>query len=166
MAAVLAYGPDAALSNRSAAALRDLGPDNRLVSDVSLPRRSVRSRPGIIAHAAPSLTSADLSQHDGIPCTSVARTLLDLAATVDRRGLERAIARAEMLRLFDLREVEELLARANGHRGAGVFAAVLAGWADHGSPRRAWRSASSVPATLRGFPGLPLTPGLCFLTGR
>jgi Transcriptional regulator, AbiEi antitoxin len=59
MAAVLACGPDAALSHRSAAALWGLRPDNRAVSDVSLPRPSVRSRPEIIVHAAPTLRSAD-----------------------------------------------------------------------------------------------------------
>jgi hypothetical protein len=37
-----------------------------------------------------------------------------------------------MLRLFDLRAVEQVLARANGHRGAGGLAGVLDGWDDRG----------------------------------
>jgi very-short-patch-repair endonuclease len=125
MAAVLAYGPSARLSHRSAAALWNVRPDNRPTADVSLPRRSARSRPGIAAHASTTLTAADCTTVDGIPCTTLARTLLDLAEVVDRRGLERAIEQAEVLRLFDLRAVEDVLARANGRRGAAVLRAVL-----------------------------------------
>ena len=108
-------------------------PDNRPVSDISVPRRHVRLRaPGCDAHAQPSLTAADVTTHDGIPCTTVARTLLDLAATVDRRGTERAIGRADALGLFDLCEMEEALARANGHRGVGVVRSVLETWSEQG----------------------------------
>jgi very-short-patch-repair endonuclease len=53
----------------------------------------------------------------GIPCTSVARTLLDLAAILRADELENACDRAEQLRLFDGRAIEELLARAQGERG-------------------------------------------------
>jgi hypothetical protein len=127
MAAVLACGPRAVLSHRSAAALWGLRPDNRAKIDVSLPSRSARPRPGIDVHASVTLTPADCTSENGIPFTTLARTLLDLADVVDPRGLERAIEQAEVLRLFDLRAVEEVLARANGRRGAGVLRTVLAG---------------------------------------
>jgi very-short-patch-repair endonuclease len=127
MAAVLAYGPKAVLSHRSAAALWNLRRDNRAKTDISLPSRSARSRPGIDVHRTGTLTPADCTIHDGIPCTTLARTLLDLADVVYPRDLERAIEQAEVLRLFDLRAVDEVLARANGRRGAGVLRAVLAG---------------------------------------
>lgn len=126
MAAVLAYGPKARLSHRSAAGLRAIRPDNRAKTDVSVPSRSARSRPGIDVHRSVTLTPADCTIEDGIPCTTLARTLLDLAEVVDRRSLERAIEKAEVLRLFDLRAVEEVLFRANGRRGAAVLTAVLA----------------------------------------
>ena len=132
MAAVLAYGQGAVLSHRSAAGLWGLRPDNRAVTDVSVPRPSVRSRPGIKAHAQPTLTAADVTVHDDIPCTTVARTLLDLADVVDRRGVERAIDRAEQQRRFDLRAVEAVLGRAEGRRGAGVLRGMLAEWSDRG----------------------------------
>jgi very-short-patch-repair endonuclease len=45
---------------------------------------------------------------------------------VHRRSVERAIEQAEVLRLFDLRAVEEVLARAGGRRGAAVIRTVLA----------------------------------------
>jgi hypothetical protein len=136
MAAVLACGEGARLSHRSAAALQGLRPDNRPVSDVTVPRGSARSRPGIHVHRSATLTDADATTCDGIPCTSVARTLLDLAEVVDRRGLERAIEQAEIQRVFDLRAVEDVLARAHGRqggrrRGAALLRAVLA---DLGEP--------------------------------
>ena len=127
MAAVLACGPKAVLSHRSAAGLWGLRPDNRASTDVSLPGRSARSRLGIDVHRSTTLTPADCTIVDGIPCTTLARTLLDLAEVVDRRGLERAIEQAEVLRLFDLRAVDEVLARANGRRGAAVLRTVLEG---------------------------------------
>jgi hypothetical protein len=59
----------------------------------------------------------DLAVRDGIPVTSVAHTLLDLAEIVDRRGLERIFEEAERRRLLDLRAVEQACARGHGRRG-------------------------------------------------
>ena len=126
MAAVLAYGQDAVLSHRSGGALHGVRPDNRPKSDVTVPGRSARSRSRIDVHASTTLTAADVTTIDSIPCTSLARTLLDLAEVVDRRDLERAINQAEVLGTFDLRAVEEVLSRAAGRRGAGVLKSVLA----------------------------------------
>ena len=78
MAAVLALARGALLSHRDAAALQALRPDNRSKIDVSVPRPSARPRPGIEVHATATLRSEDVTGHDGIPCTSVARTLVDL----------------------------------------------------------------------------------------
>jgi predicted transcriptional regulator of viral defense system len=126
MAAVLAYGPKAVLSHRSAAALHGIRPDNRAKTDVTLPSPSARSRPGIEVHRSTTLEPKDLTTIDGIPCTSLARTLLDLADVVDRRAVEKAINQAEVLRIFDLRAVDEVLSRAAGRRGAAVLKHVLA----------------------------------------
>ena len=126
MAAVLACGAHAALSHRSAGAHRGFRPDNRAVADVSLPRRTARSRPGIHVHVSATLTRDDVDVHDGIPCTSVARTLVDLADVLDRRGVERVFEAAERLRVFDLRAVEAVLGRSNGRPGAAVVRTVLA----------------------------------------
>jgi Transcriptional regulator, AbiEi antitoxin/Protein of unknown function (DUF559) len=125
MAAVLAYGVGARLSYRSAAALHGVRPDNRPKADVTVPSASARPRPGIVVHKSTTLHSADITTIDGIPCTSLARTLLDLAEVVDRQAVERAISQAEVLGIFDLREVEDVLARATGRRGAGVLREIL-----------------------------------------
>jgi predicted transcriptional regulator of viral defense system len=125
MAAVLACGDEAVLSHRSAAALWGLRADNRATTDVSVPTRAARSRAGIDVHRSTTLCDDDVTTHDGIPCTTVARTLLDLAEVVDHRGVERAIEQAEVLRIFDLRAVEDVLARASGRWGAARLRGVL-----------------------------------------
>jgi very-short-patch-repair endonuclease len=126
MAAVLACGAGAVLSHRDAAALLGLRPTARASVDVTAPRRRGRSITGIDVHSGATLAPVDVTCLEGVPCTSVARTLLDLAEVVDRRALERACDQAEMLRLFHLRTIEDVLERAEGRRGAAALRAVLA----------------------------------------
>jgi hypothetical protein len=128
IAAVLACGPDAVLSHRSAAALWRFWPGTRPAVDVTAAGRAGYGLTGIHAHRATSLRADDRTRVRGIPCTSVARTLLDLAEVVDRRGLERAINEAEVLRLFDLAALEDVLACAVGRRGAPILRSVLAAY--------------------------------------
>jgi hypothetical protein len=73
-----------------------------------------------------SLVADDVTTVDLIPCTSLARTLLDLAEVVGARGLERAIEQAEALRLLDMRPIDDVLRRAGGRRGAALLRATLA----------------------------------------
>ena len=121
MAAVLACGDGAVLSHRSAAALWGIRPTARSRIDVISPGRAGRSRVGIEVHRPGGLTSSDVTRRRGIPATTVARTLLDLAAVVDRQALEKAINEAEVLRLFDLKVTNASLERAPRHRGAAAL---------------------------------------------
>ena len=125
MAAVLAYGPRAVLSHRSGAGLAGLRPDNRAKVEITLPSPSARSRPTIDVHTSLTLEATDITTVDGIPCTTVARTLVDLGDVVSREAVERAVNRAEVLRPFDGRAVREALERAGPRRGAGILRAVL-----------------------------------------
>ncbi len=117
MAAVLACGSDAVLSHRSAATLWELRPSGRRSIDVTAPGRRGRIPTGIDAHRHGSLSSHDRTELKGIPCTSVARTLLDLAGVVGMRELRNAIVQAEMLRIFDLTPLREVVERSRGRRG-------------------------------------------------
>jgi very-short-patch-repair endonuclease/predicted transcriptional regulator of viral defense system len=126
MAAVLACGPRAVLSHRSAAGLWGLRPDNRLRSDVSLSSPSARSKEAIEVHRSVTLSTQDITTVEGIPCTTVARTLVDLGDVANTRAVERAVEQADVLRLFDLREVQRAIARAGPRRGAGLLSSVLA----------------------------------------
>ncbi|HTN23662.1 MAG TPA: DUF559 domain-containing protein [Solirubrobacteraceae bacterium] len=125
MAAVLACGDGAALSCRSAACHRGLRDDNRSTIDVTSPNRRGRGIDGITVHSGATLLPEDVETVDGIPCTTLARTLLDLAEVVTTRSLERAIDRAEILRVLDMRPIDNVLRRANGRRGAATLKAVL-----------------------------------------
>jgi very-short-patch-repair endonuclease len=62
----------------------------------------------------------------GIPCTSVSRTLLDLAGVVSYRELRYAVKQAEVEGLFDLREMNELLRRSGGRRGVARLRTAIA----------------------------------------
>jgi hypothetical protein len=63
------------------------------------------------------LADDDYAVHERIPTTAIPRTLLDLAANLPFRRLERCIERADERGLFDLVAVDELLQRIKGHRG-------------------------------------------------
>ena len=118
MAAVLAAGPGAVLSHRSAAGLWDLraGGLNRI--DVTAPRE--RRRPGIEVHRA-RLAPDEVTEVDGIPVTTVGRTLLDLAAVLPHPQIGRAVDRAEALQLTDVVPLDALLERHRGHRGTAAL---------------------------------------------
>ena len=125
MAAVLACGPRAVLSHRSAAGLWGLRPDNQHKSDISLPGPSARAKRAIEVHRSVTLTAEDRTSVGGIPCTTLARTLVDLGDVVNRRAVERAVEQAEVLRLFDLSEVQRAIERAGPRRGTGLLSSVL-----------------------------------------
>ena len=83
-------------------------------------------RPGIRLHRTRSLPPDEITQLDGLPITTPARTLLDLAAGGLRgRQLEAALDRAELLRLLDFAELQRLLARYPRRPGSPALDAVL-----------------------------------------
>jgi hypothetical protein len=121
LAAVLACGPGAVLSHRSAAAHWELLATSQERIDVTAPR-SRQGVPGIRLHTSRSLDAQDTTKHEGIPITTVHRTLLDLAATARDDQLERALAQAMYLQLYDHRAIDAVIARSNGHRGTKILA--------------------------------------------
>jgi very-short-patch-repair endonuclease len=125
LAAVLACGPNALLSHVSAAWLWDLTKTSPLPASVCAPGYR-KSRPPLRLHEARSLAADDRALREGIPVTSLPRTLLDLAATVRFEWLEKMVERSEDLELFDLRAVEDLLARTVGHHGHGRLRKAIA----------------------------------------
>jgi very-short-patch-repair endonuclease len=126
LAAVLACGQGAVLSHRSAASHWGLLDTSSGRIDV-IARRGRGGAPGIRLHSSRSLLARDTTTHEGIPITAVARTLLDLAATVRADRLERALAQAEHLRLYDHRAIVDVTRRATGHRGRAILARATAG---------------------------------------
>jgi len=122
MAAVLTCGRGAVLSHRAAGALWGLRPSERARVDVTAPVRL--RRPGIQLHHSP-LPGDERTVLDGIPVTTVPRTLLDLAAILQRHQLETAINNAEVLRLTDPLSLPQLLGRYPGRRGTAALRGAL-----------------------------------------
>ena len=115
MAAVLASGPESVLSHWSAAHLWMIRPNSRSTIDVTIPRKS-RSWKGIRRHHSP-LPPDERTVEEGIPVTTVPRTILDLAATVDADTVENLLRESEFRRLSDRLSLPDLLERYPGKRG-------------------------------------------------
>jgi len=123
MAAVLAGGEGAVLSHRSAAALWGVASLGSGALEITSPR-STRSQPGIERHYG-RVRDDERTVCDGIPVTTVPRTLLDFAAVVSRDRFERALREAEVRRLYDSLSLEDLLDRHPGRRGNKIVRAGL-----------------------------------------
>jgi hypothetical protein len=121
-AAVLAAGDGAVLSHRAAAWMHELVRGPPTTVDITTTRRA-ESRPGINVHRVRGLPGKEICVVDGIPCTTVARTLLDLAATEPRRVVERAIEEAELRRTYDGIPIEA--AMRHGRPGVAELRAVI-----------------------------------------
>ncbi len=126
LAAVYACGPGAVLSHRTAAALHDLRRTDGTRIDVTVPGRHQRRHPGIRSHRSLTLTDADITIVEGIRCTTIARTQLDLAEVIPRRSVERALDQAESMDAFDLTAIQDQLERNATRKGARVIRSVLA----------------------------------------
>jgi very-short-patch-repair endonuclease len=125
MAAVLACGPDALLSHRSAATLHNLKTSWNKIEVISA-SRGRPGPPGVTLHTTRDLPKQDRQRVDNIPVTSLARTLVDLAAVVDYQRLGRAFEEAERIRELDVRAVKEVLLRSHGRRGTQAVRRFLA----------------------------------------
>jgi very-short-patch-repair endonuclease len=108
LAGVLACGRSAVLSHRSAAALWGLLPYEGKV-EITAPSYR-RSRSGLVVRRA-AIQPDERTLHGAVPTTTVARTLLDLGAVASAERIRKAVEHAEVLRLFDLREVQLLVDR-------------------------------------------------------
>lgn len=127
LGAVLAHGEGAALSHSCGSALWEIRPYNGVWIDVTVSSRGGRSqRERIRLHRSSTLGAADVTTHRGIPVTTVARTLLDVAATLTGPSLARTVEQSEIRRLFDLAAVEDTIARNRNHPGVDPLRRALA----------------------------------------
>jgi len=120
MAAFLWAKGKAVISGQSAAALWEFDGYWRTrvelsgLADLSAP-------PGVVYRRVSRLAPADIATHSGIRVTSVARTILDLAALVPRRTLERTLDEALRKDQVTLKAMRWCIER-NGRRGRGGVA--------------------------------------------
>jgi very-short-patch-repair endonuclease len=134
-AAVLACGPTAVLSHRSAAAHWGLRPASQAKHDVTIPGTSRQPRRSIHIHRTRLLHPDDITTHDNIPITTVPRTIIDFAATSDNTQTARVIDQAERLELFDLAALDAALARNTHRKGAKTVKQLLTAYRDPADTR-------------------------------
>ena len=118
MAAVLACGEGAILSHESAAQLYGIWKGGGSRIHVTTPRRG-GSHAGIVVHRT-RLRPEDIVTYAGLPVTSPARTLTDLATNYSPATIERAINDADKTNVITIAElhrvVEAMPPRTRGRR--------------------------------------------------
>jgi very-short-patch-repair endonuclease len=126
MAAVLACGPAAVLSHHSAAALWGIRTKPESDPDVTVIGRRARARAGVNVHRTRHHDPQDRTTRHGIPVTTPARTLLDLAPLLPQSHFDRALEQAQVQRLTTPRAIEVAVQRHPGHPGTGALTRAIA----------------------------------------
>jgi very-short-patch-repair endonuclease len=125
MAALLACGPEAALSHESAAACWGLAQERTRQVDISLPSGSFSRRSEIRVHRRYGLRPADVTELRSMRITTPIRTLLDLAAELSEGPLERMVNEADRLDLVDPDALRNALSDYRGEPGVARLRALL-----------------------------------------
>ena len=125
-AAHLAIGPSSVISHRSAAAVRELRTSRFAFVELTVPGPSRRRGRGLRVHRTTWLPARDVTEVDGLPVTSVARTLLDLGAVVPARQVERAFDQADVANVLDLADVQRVLHDGRARPGCAKLRTVVA----------------------------------------
>jgi hypothetical protein len=124
MAAVVACGQGTVLSYLDAAVLA--GFHNRLGPRIHVTVTSHRDVEGLILHRTRRLDADEVTTKNGIPVTTVARTLVDLTDILNEDRLLRAMREAEFQRLLDLDALNAAVERAHGRRSLGALKRAIA----------------------------------------
>jgi very-short-patch-repair endonuclease len=122
MAAVLSCGPESALSHGDAGALYGIRPITSGLIHLSVPASVHPRRPGLVIHRRGEL---DITKHRGIPVTTPASTLIDLATQLDRDQVEAAINEADNRNLIDPEQLRSVLDEMSPGPGRGPLRDVL-----------------------------------------
>jgi very-short-patch-repair endonuclease len=124
--ALLAFADGCVLSHHSAAALWGLpiAPGEHPI-EVTIPNGQAGARVGVVVHRTGTLLPRDVRIHLGLPVTSPARTVLDLAGSLSARALERAVDEGLVTRIVSEAQLRDVVARSSGRRGAGMLKAIL-----------------------------------------
>jgi very-short-patch-repair endonuclease len=99
-----------------------------MTGSVTVPSQNGRiRRTGIRVHRSGRLAPEEATQRAGIPVTTVARTLLDLADVLDPQALRRVVTEAEYRDLFDLTSIDAVVQANPGRRGRKLMTAAVEG---------------------------------------
>jgi very-short-patch-repair endonuclease len=121
LAAVLACGTGALLSHYAAAALWGMRVPLDGPVDVTVVARNPGRRTGVVVHRVAALDPTDITRREGIPVTSPARTVLDLAGSLSAREVERTFDEGRIQGVIAPRAISAVLARYPRRPGAEVL---------------------------------------------
>jgi very-short-patch-repair endonuclease len=124
-AAVLACGPSALLSHKTAAAVWELLATAQTRVDVTVPGTSRRSHKGICLHRTRALDAEDTAEMDGIPITSVARTIVDLGSILNPQRHLRVLEQAERAGILNLPAINRAIERHPTRQGTRALRVLL-----------------------------------------
>lgn len=116
-AALLACGEGAVISHGTAAALHGLWDKPPRLIDVTVPVEAGRKIDGIRCRRCRYPETEEIEVRNGIACTTVARTLVDLAGMVGLATLRKSVGRAAIRRKLDLQAVDLAIYNAKRRRG-------------------------------------------------
>ena len=125
MAAVLALGNGALLSHHPAAVLWGLRSAPAREMQITVVTRDTRGPESVHVHRVSRLHPSDARSRHGIPTTSPARTLLDLATQTPQRDLDRAVNEARVTKLASDTSLNEQFSRYPRHRGKAALKRAL-----------------------------------------
>ena len=126
LAAVLACAPGGVASHGTALLLWNLTDRRPPAPHVTAPNRVGEKLSGVTLHRSPTLTRTDVQWRHGIPVTSVARTLVDLAPVLDPHTLEAAYALANRRGLTTTASLKAAVDRAGRRHGTPKLATIAA----------------------------------------
>ncbi len=124
-AAVLACGGNSVLSHRSAAELWGLLSEHDGEVDVTVIGRNPGRHPGIHVHRMAELDPGELKDVRGIPLTSPARTICDVAGAGLSHEAEHALEQARVERLVTDRQLRQVIERAPTRAGSALIRMLL-----------------------------------------
>ena len=127
------------LSHLTAAAVDEL---IRLPDDTPMhvtTRQPRKSRTGIVVHRSTALTRADITIRHGLPITTIARTLLDIAEILPTREVERALDEALARKLVTLEEIRKTLDRTKNRSGVTILRQLIAWRTTSAGSRTKWQ---------------------------
>ncbi|HEY1285405.1 MAG TPA: DUF559 domain-containing protein [Solirubrobacterales bacterium] len=154
LAAVLACGEGSVVSHGTAASLLELREFRPLEIDVIAPVEAGRKIAGVRRRFVPPPGPGQVVTVGAVPCTSVSRTIVDMAGTLRRRALTDMVEQAAVLRALNASEIDSILGE-HPRRGAKRLLSVLEPWRRYspGTRIRSRMEAKLLPLlTLHGLP--------------
>jgi Transcriptional regulator, AbiEi antitoxin/Protein of unknown function (DUF559) len=126
LAAVKACGPGAVLSHFAAAVVWGFWTWEERLIDVTVQDTTPRRHRGLKVHRTLPLDAPDAARHQGLPVTSAARTVVDLAGALPERELRRLARRAQATRWTSAPQIAITRRRLGPRRGSRALGHIIA----------------------------------------